>query len=101
MLYNALVVLYLNKQGGTVSKSLCQWTQMILLWLELQTIRLLARYIPGKECHYISIKLVQTDCADGMVRSSEGLPFVLWTATEVQDPIHQPLGLFYLGTLFA
>ena len=44
---NASVVACLNKRGGCQGH-LYQWTQVISLWMELQVVRLLARYILRK-----------------------------------------------------
>ena len=45
---NATVVAYVNKQGGTVSHSLCSLTKELLLWAEANSVTLVARYLPGK-----------------------------------------------------
>ena len=45
---NATVVAYVNKQGGTVSRSLCLLTKELLLWAEANGVTLVARYLPGK-----------------------------------------------------
>ena len=45
---NSTVVAYVNKQGGTVSLSLCKLTKELLLWAEANGTTLLARYLPGK-----------------------------------------------------
>ena len=45
---NATVVAYVNKQGGTVSRSLCLLTKQLLAWAEANSVTLSARYLPGK-----------------------------------------------------
>ena len=45
---NSTVVAYINKQGGTVSRSLCMETKEMLIWCHQREIILRARYIPGK-----------------------------------------------------
>ena len=44
---NSTVVAYVNKQGGTVSQSLCLLTKQILKWTEVIGTTLVARYLPG------------------------------------------------------
>ena len=44
---NSTVVAYVNKQGGTVSDSLCLLTGQLLLWTESHNVHLEARYLPG------------------------------------------------------
>ena len=45
---NATVVAYINKQGGTVSRSLCLLTSHLLRWAEVSEVHLEARYLPGQ-----------------------------------------------------
>ena len=45
---NATVVAYVNKQGGTVSHSLCMLTKQLLLWAEANSVTLRARFLPGR-----------------------------------------------------
>ena len=45
---NSTVVAYINKQGGTVSRSLCMEAKEMLIWCHQREIILRARYIPGK-----------------------------------------------------
>ena len=45
---NSTMVAYINKQGGTVSRSLCMETKEMLIWCHQREIILRARYIPGK-----------------------------------------------------
>ena len=48
MCYNSTVVAYVNKQGGTVSCSLCLLTSRLLRWTESFDVHLDARYLPGE-----------------------------------------------------
>ena len=45
---NSTVVVYINKQGGTVSRSLCLLASRLLRWTESLDIHLDARYLPGQ-----------------------------------------------------
>ena len=45
---NSTVVAYVNKQGGTVPRSLCLLTSCLLRWMESFDVHLDARYLPGK-----------------------------------------------------
>ena len=45
---NSTVVAYVNKQGGTVSRSLCLLTSRLLRWTESFDVHLDARYLPGE-----------------------------------------------------
>ena len=45
---NSTVVAYVNKQGGTVSDSLCSLTGQLLRWTESNRVQLEARYLPGQ-----------------------------------------------------
>ena len=45
---NLTVVAYVNKQGGTVSRSLCLLTNRLLRWTESLDVHLDARYLPGQ-----------------------------------------------------
>ena len=45
---NSTVVGYVNKQGGTVSDSLCLLTEQLLRWTESNRVQLEARYLPGQ-----------------------------------------------------
>ena len=45
---NSTVVVYVNKQGGTVSRSLCFLTSRLLRWTESFDVHLDARYLPGE-----------------------------------------------------
>ena len=46
---NSMVVAYINKQGGTVSRSLCLLTSRLLRWTESFDVHLDARYLPGEK----------------------------------------------------
>ena len=48
MFNNSTVVAYVNKQGGTVSRSLCLLTSRLLRWTESFDVHLDARYLPGE-----------------------------------------------------
>ena len=45
---NSMVVAYVNKQGGTVSRALCLLASRLLRWTESLDIHLDARYLPGQ-----------------------------------------------------
>ena len=45
---NSTVVAYVNKQGGTVSRSLCSLASWLLRWTESLDVHLHARYLPGQ-----------------------------------------------------
>ena len=45
---NSTVVAYVNKQGGTVSHSLCSLASQLLRWTESLDVHLDARYLPGQ-----------------------------------------------------
>ena len=45
---NSTVVAYVNKQGGTVSRSLCSLASQLLRWTESLDVHLGARYLPGQ-----------------------------------------------------
>ena len=45
---NPTVVAYVNKQGGTVPRSLCLLTSRLLRWTESFDVHLDARYLPGE-----------------------------------------------------
>ena len=45
---NSTVVAYVNKQGGTVSHSLCSLASQLLRWLESLNVHLDVRYLPGE-----------------------------------------------------
>ena len=45
---NSTVVAYVNKQGGTVSRSLCSLASRLLRWTESFDVHLDARYLPGE-----------------------------------------------------
>ena len=45
---NSTVVAYINRQGGTVSDSLCSLTRQLLQWSEYFDVQLEARYLPGQ-----------------------------------------------------
>ena len=45
---NSTGVAYVNKQGGTVSRSLCLLTSRLLRWTESFDVHLDARYLPGE-----------------------------------------------------
>ena len=45
---NSTVVAYVNKQGGTVSDSLCSLTGQLLRWTESHNVHLEARHLPGQ-----------------------------------------------------
>ena len=45
---NSTVAAYVNKHGGTVSRSLCLLTSCLLRWTESFDIHLNARYLPGQ-----------------------------------------------------
>ena len=44
---NTSTVAYLNNQGGTKSRQMCQLAEKILIWAEQQHIWILSRHIPG------------------------------------------------------
>ena len=44
------VVAYINKQGGTVSRSVCLLASQLLRWMESLDIHLDARYLPAVQC---------------------------------------------------
>ena len=44
---NSTVVAYVNKQGGTVSRTLCEMAEQVHRWAELHSVQLIGRYIPG------------------------------------------------------
>ena len=46
---NAMVVIYLRHQGGTVSHVLCRMDAEVVLWTECHSVSLTARYISGKK----------------------------------------------------
>ena len=46
---NSTVVVYINKQGSMVSLPLCLLSQQILTWLELHSLDIRVRFIPGKK----------------------------------------------------
>ena len=48
MFDNSTVVAYINRQGGTVSDSLCSLTRQLLHWAESFNVQLEARYLPGQ-----------------------------------------------------
>ena len=48
MCNNSMVVAYVNKQGGTVSRALCLLTSRLLRWTESFDVHLDARYLPGE-----------------------------------------------------
>ena len=45
---NSMVVVYVNKQGGTVSRALCSLASRVLRWTESLDIHIDARYLPGQ-----------------------------------------------------
>ena len=45
---NSMVVAYVNKQGGTVSRALCLLASRLLRWTESLDIHLDVRYLPGQ-----------------------------------------------------
>ena len=45
---NSTVVAYINRQGGTVSDSLCSLTRQLLQWAESFNVQLEARYLLGQ-----------------------------------------------------
>ena len=45
---NSTVVAYVNKQGGTASRSLCSLASQLLRWSESLDVHLDARYLPGQ-----------------------------------------------------
>ena len=45
---NSMVAVYVNRQGGTVSRALCSLTSRLLRWTESLDIHLDARYLPGQ-----------------------------------------------------
>ena len=45
---NSTVVAYVNKQGGTVSDSLCSLTGQLLRWTQSNRVQLEVRYLPGQ-----------------------------------------------------
>ena len=48
MCNNSIVVAYVNKQGSTVSRSLCSFASCLLRWTESLNIHLDVRYLPGQ-----------------------------------------------------
>ena len=46
---SAAVVVYLRKQGGTVSVDVCRLVREIIGWSELHLVSITVRYIPGKK----------------------------------------------------
>ena len=48
MCNNSMVVAYVNKQGGTVSRSLYSLASWLLRWTESLNVHLDARYLPGQ-----------------------------------------------------
>ena len=48
MCNNSMVVAYINRQGRTVSDSLCSLTSQLLQWAEFFDVQLEARYLPGR-----------------------------------------------------
>ena len=48
MCNNVTVVAYINKQGGTVSRSFCSLASRLLRWTESLDVHLDARYLPGQ-----------------------------------------------------
>ena len=48
MCNNWTVVAYVNKEGGTVSRSLCSLASQLLRWTESLDVHLNARYLPGQ-----------------------------------------------------
>ena len=59
---NSTVVAYSNKQGGTVSRSLCSLASRLLRWTESLDAHLDARYLPGQ-----SNVLVDLSCQDQVI----------------------------------
>ena len=49
MIYSTIVVAYANKQGWTLSRSLCMMTQEILEWVEIHAVEVSARSIPCRQ----------------------------------------------------
>ena len=45
---NTTVVSYINKQGGTVSSSLCLLVRQVLTWAEFNSVSLVGRFVPGR-----------------------------------------------------
>ena len=45
---NSMVVAYVNKQGGTVSRALCLLISRLLRWTKSLDVHLNARYLPGQ-----------------------------------------------------
>ena len=46
--YNSTIMVYLKKQGGTVSKAMCDLAQEIMMWSEFHSGAISMRYIAGK-----------------------------------------------------
>ena len=59
---DSTVVAYVNKQGGTVSRSLCSLASCILRWSESLDLHLVMWYIPGQ--FYV---LVVLSCRDQVI----------------------------------
>jgi hypothetical protein len=79
---NATVVAYLNKQGGTRSRSLCQLTIELLCWGIEYDILLTAVHIPGEDNHI----------ADSLSRGKTVLPSEWSLSREVVQAVFQVLG---------
>ena len=70
---NSTVVAYVNKQGGTVSRSLCLLTSRLLRWTESFDVHLDARYLPGE-----SNVLADVLSRRGQVLGQSGLSTLRW-----------------------
>ena len=79
---SATIVAYLKKQRGIVSKALCNLAQEIVLWTEVHSITLSARYIPGKK----NVLADQLSCPDQVLPTEWSLlPRVFDAICEVFD----------------
>ena len=55
------VITYPKREGGTVSKALCDLAQEIVLWTELHSVILSERYIAGRK-NVLVDQLSRPDC---------------------------------------
>ena len=89
MSYNMSVVAYLQHQGGTVSRCLCQMASAIIVWAESRSVLLEALYMPGKK----NIPADQLSCLDQI------LPTEWFLLPRVFDGICWEFGLPHLDLL--
>ena len=70
---NSTVVAYVNKQGGTVSRSLCLLTSRLLRWTESFDVHLDARYLPGESNVLADVSQPsRASCGDRVVSPPSG-----------------------------